>query len=605
MSRVFVVVILVVVLISGFWWLNRPKSEAPAPKVASMETLVQTEQGEVIGFVEPGGSHAWLGVPFAAPPIGDLRWRAPRPPQSWPEPKPALASGSPCPQIATSLVGASQDQLGKPYGEEDCLYLNIWRPADAAPGSRPVMVWIHGGGNSIGHGGSPSYSGAKLAETHGVVLVSVNYRLGPIGWFSHAALKTEVGTEADHSGNYGTLDLIRALQWTRDNIKAFGGDPTNVTIFGESAGGVNVLTMMASPLAAGLYHKAIVQSGGLFVSSMAEAEHYSDDPANPGHRFSSAEIVNQLLIDRGKAVDRADAKRQQEEMASADIGTMLREVSAADLLQMYEGRTGGMLDVPAVLGDGYVLPEAINSSALFSDADNYNVTPVILGTNRDEVKLFMMLSGTETKSFLGIPYGLKDEAAYNRDAKYASDAWKATGVDNIASAMVTTQTEPVFAYRFDWDEEKSVFGFDLATVLGAAHGLEIAFVFGNFKGFLLDIYEEAGIPARDALSQSMMSYWTQFAYSGDPGKGRDNSEVEWHPWTNEEGANRLIVLDTSRDAGIRMVDTHVTLEAIKQDFLADRSYKDATAKCAAYNRLFSNNAFEAAEYAGLGCEASL
>mgnify|MGYP003626647065 CR=1 FL=1 len=605
MNKVMVIVMLAVVLISGFWWLNRPDAEPAVPKVASDVTRVTTAQGEVIGYVEPGGSHAWLGVPFAAPPVGDLRWRAPRPAENWSETKQALATSNACPQIASSLVGAPEDQLGKPYGDEDCLYLNIWRPSDAEPGTRPVMLWIHGGGNTIGFGGSARYQGAALAETHGVVVVSVNYRLGPIGWFSHPALNSDVGTAADRSGNYGTLDLVRALEWTQENIAQFGGDPDNVTIFGESAGGVNVLTMMASPLAAGLYHKAIVQSGGLFVSSMADAQNYSDDPAAPGHQFSSAEIVNQLLIKSGQASDREDAKRQQEEMPGQDIAAMLRQLSSADLLTMYATRIGGMADVPAVLGDGYVLPKTIDSAKLFSDPDNYNVTPVMLGTNRDEVKLFMMLSGSETKTFLGIPYGLKDEAAYNRDAKYGSDAWKVRGVDDIASALTSAQSEPVFAYRFDWDEEKSIFGFDLATVLGAAHGLEIAFVFGNFSGSFLDIYAEEGIPARNALSKSMMSYWAAFAYDGTPGTGRDDEQVAWQPWSNEPDAKRLMVLDTDRDAGIRMEDVWLTMDDIKQVFLADTSFASPEAKCAAYGRLFSNAAFDELEYESLGCAAAL
>jgi len=262
-----------------------------------------------------------------------------------------------------------------------------------------------------------------------------------------------------------------------------------------------------------------------------------------------------------------------------------------------------------VFGDGYVLSEGFQAAELFTDAKNYNVTPVMLGTNRDEVKLFMMLSGEETKSIFGIPYGLKDVDAYNRDARYGSDAWKAGGVDSIATALADAQTEPVFAYRFDWDEEKSVFGFDLATVLGAGHGMEIGFIFGNFEGFGLDIYGEEGKPFRDELSKSMMSYWAEFAYNGDPGTGRpgrdrsragqEGNEVQWQPWDNTKGAARLLVLDTSRDAGIRMTDDLVTIASIRADFMKDESFSSAADKCAAYEQLFRNT--DDAEYQSLGC----
>ncbi|MFT5012696.1 MAG: para-nitrobenzyl esterase [Planctomycetaceae bacterium] len=609
MKKVIWVIVLVAMVGVGLWLANRSPEAESIAKIASDETLIMTEQGKVIGYLEPNGSSAWLGVPFASPPIGNNRWRAPQPPESWDGQLEALRYASVCPQIGNGLSGSKQEEIGNPVGDEDCLYLNIWRPTGAKPGTLPVMLWIHGGGNSIGHGGSPTYQGANLAETHNVVVVTINYRLGPMGWFTHPALRSELGSPADHSGNYGTLDIVRALEWAKSNINRFGGNADNVTVFGESAGGVNVLTMMASPLAAGLYHKAIVQSGGFFVSSMAEAENYSD-AATPGHAFSSAEIVNLLLVRSGRAVDRGDARRQQDEMAAADIVDLLRSQSAGELLTLYSGSAGVMLDAPAVFGDGYVLSEGFKAAELFTDANNYNVTPVMLGTNRDEVKLFMMLSGEETKSIFGIPYGLKDVDAYNRDARYGSDAWKAGGVDSIATALTNAQSEPVFAYRFDWDEEKSVFGFDLASVLGAGHGMEIGFIFGNFEGFGLDIYGEEGKPYRDELSNSMMSYWAEFAYSGNPGTGRpgkgrpgedrSGSEVEWQSWDNTEGAKRLMVLDTTRDAGIRMTDELVTIVGLKAALVKDETFATLADKCTFYGRAFGNT--DDTEYQSLGCE---
>ena len=600
MKKTLVVIVVLIAVAGLYIFLNKPEPYQAPERIADQSTLRSTQYGDVVGYVEPNGSKAWLGIPFARPPIGDLRWRAPLAPEAWEGERESTSFGSVCPQIGSVLSSVPAESYGKVVGSEDCLYLNIWSPTGAEDKDLPVMFWIHGGGNSIGQGGSRTYLGANLAETHQVVVVSINYRLGPLGWFSHPALQQATLSGADNSGNYGTLDIVRALEWVQGNISNFGGDKDNVTIFGESAGGANVLTMMASPYAAGLYHKAIVQSGGLFVSPVSRAQNYID-AEEPGHTFSSAEVVNRILIRDGKANDREAAKKLQSDMGSTGVRELLRAQTAEQLLSIYQGSIGGMLDAPAIFGDGDVLPTDIASSEIFADAENYNVTPVILGTNRDEVKLFMMMSGTQTKTIFGIPYGLKDEEAYDRDARYGADSWKVRGVDSIAANLKRAQDEPVFAYRFDWDEEKTVFGFDLSKALGAAHGLEIAFVFGNFDGgFGLDIYDPDGIEARDALSKSMMSYWAEFAYSGNPGKGRDGTEVHWTAWENEPSKNRLMVFDTTRDKGIRMTPDLMTLDIIKTRFLADNSYPDVTAKCAAYKQIFGRAGFDQAEYESIG-----
>ena len=215
-----------------------------------------------------------------------------KPQKKSPETVDALSFGSACPQSAR--------------GSEDCLFINVWSPENSK--SLPVMFWIHGGGNSVGEAATSIYDGSRLARENNVVLVSINYRLGPLGWFRHPALRTNDTTPADNSGNYGTLDIILALQWVQENIQQFGGDATNVTVFGESAGAFDTLSLMASPLATGLFHKAISQSGGLNLNSIASAENYVDDD-EPGHPLSSQETVNQLLIQLGKASDRTAAKK--------------------------------------------------------------------------------------------------------------------------------------------------------------------------------------------------------------------------------------------------------------------------------------------------------
>ncbi len=601
--RKFVIAI-VLLLIAGsvayrFW----PKPAAPPP-VVDQATLRQTPLGPVVGSIDARGGHAWRGLPFAAPPVGELRWKAPRPPQPWTDVREALAVGNMCVQFPSLLSGAGRDPKSTaPVGSEDCLYLNIFAPPfvpnDIPSGdkARPVMFWIHGGGNSIGHGGS--YNGSHLATQHGVVVITINYRLGPFGWFAHPALRSDTASPADNSGNFGLLDSIAALHWVHDNIAAFGGNPSNITIFGESAGGANVLALMASPMAKGLFHRAIVQSGGMFIAPRSIAENYHDDATSPGHEFSGRESANRLLVKAGKAADATAARSVQDAMSNDELRTLLANATATDIMSLYSGGFGGMVDAPGMSSDGVVLPNDIDAAALFSDPTKYNSVPVILGTNRDEVALFMVRDPRWVERRLWIFPRLKDEAAYLRQVRYGTDSWRLRGVDSIAEAMIRSQPGQVYGYRFDWDEESSLMGYDLSVALGAAHGLEIAFVFGEFEGGLGLSYLYPKSPARDALSNSMMSYWTEFAYSGNPGTGRDGKEVHWLPWGTD--GQRSITLDTT-PPGIRMSPDLITLDGLKQRLLADTSITDQVELCRTYAQLFRDAAFDIDQYQHLGKE---
>ena len=333
---------------------------------ADPATLRTTRDGAVVGGAGRFDSQAWLGIPFAAPPIGPLRWRAPQPAHGWDGTRETLAFGEACPQFA-SPIGASAASPGEVVGSEDCLYLNIWTPSfkpEEVPqgGDRlPVMVWIHGGGNSIGT--DAFYDGGHLAAGEKVVVVTAQYRLGPLGWLRHKALRAGA-SEAEQSGNFGTLDLIRALSWVQENIGAFGGDPQNVTIFGESAGGMNVYSLLVSPLAKGLFQRAIVESGGLSLTTPDDAENLKDD-LKPGQKNSSSEVLLSLLQRDGRAADRAAAKARLATMGDEDIASYLRSKSPKDLLSAYESGFGGladkkrqigMIEMPLVFDDGVVLP---------------------------------------------------------------------------------------------------------------------------------------------------------------------------------------------------------------------------------------------------------
>jgi para-nitrobenzyl esterase len=565
--------------------------EKPAPPVADGDSRRTTPSGEIVGFVGRYGSHVWLGIPFAKPPVGPLRWRAPQPNEPWAGVREALAHGSICTQRATPLGGVEGDP-GEPVGSEDCLYLNVYAPRTPAAGvpgegkRLPVMFWIHGGGNSVGHSGF--YDGGQLAQTQNVIVVTTNYRLGPLGWFRHAALRAEVTTAEEQSGNFATLDLVRGLEWVRDHIAAFGGDPGNVTVFGESAGGRNTVSMLLSPRAHGLFHRAIVQSGGIVNDSTSEAESWADAP-QPGHRNSGNEVVARLLVREGRAKDRGEARAALASMPAAEVSALMRRTPAPDLFLAYalDSEEEGMIDFPNLFRDGVVLPDA-DTLEVFAKRGAYNEVPVIFGTNRDENKLFLFVSPQWVKRWFGIIPRVRDESLYQASAEHLAQSWKITGADEPAAVLRRTQGPSVFAYRFDWDEEPSVLGSDLQVMIGASHGFEIPFVFGHFdlgrEGNV--VFDEENAPGRLELSARMMSYWAQFAATGAPGRGRDGKLPEWAPWDDSApAAPKYLVLDTDAGGGIRMASETVTREQLLAAVDADPRLTEPRDRCDVYWQL--------------------
>lgn len=250
------------------------------------DPLVRTTAfGQVNGLADTASAtYAWLGVPYAQPPVGALRWMPPKDPQAWATPRGAQAFGRSCAQPGSFYAppkaddGFSRDianTFGQVMGAEDCLTLNIWRPASGAA-QLPVIVWFHGGANTVGYTSNPGYDGANFARTNNAIVVTVNYRLGVFGWLRHPALRVE-GDALANSGNFGTLDQIKALEFVHNNIAAFGGDPANVTLMGQSAGAVDIYSLMVSPLTKdkGYFHKAVAMSGGLRLSTTARADTYA------------------------------------------------------------------------------------------------------------------------------------------------------------------------------------------------------------------------------------------------------------------------------------------------------------------------------------------
>ena len=560
--------------------ISTPPPVPQDPGTLLPQTRRETSLGSVVGTAGRYGGHVWRGLPYAKPPVGALRWRAPQPPEPWGALE-ATDFKSVCPQFASAFGGVNDVPAGRLTGDEDCLGLNVYAPA-FAPGDvpvgadrLPVMFWIHGGGNTIGSAGF--YDGSRLASEQRVIVVSVNYRLGVLGWLRHPKLNAERDA-IERSGNFGTLDLVRGLEWVRDHIGAFGGDPGNVTIFGESAGGHNVFTLLASPLARGLFHRAIVESGGSWESTPARAEHFVDDEI-PGDPFSSGELLLHFLQEQGRADDRESAKAVLAEMTPDAVGEMLRGLSLADLFAAYSDGGIGMYRSPRVFLDGTVLPERPVAQVLDDPAHTAQV-PVMLGTNRDEEKLFNLFDPHYTTRFFDIVPIFHDIDAFQRDSALASRSWKLSGVDFPAKQLHTTLPDRVFTYRWDWDEEPTLLWLDMGELLGASHGFEIPFVFGHFdlgpQGNIA--FSEDNRPGREALSAAMRAYWAAFARDGAPGRG-DGSFPEWTAW--DPAGDRDMLLDTADGGGLRMTARFETADGIADEILADPSYENEALRCTA------------------------
>ncbi|HUX20170.1 MAG TPA: carboxylesterase family protein [Spirochaetia bacterium] len=491
--------------------------EISSAGVWSADPIVQTRFGKVEASQDADATWVWRAIPYAAPPLGNLRWRAPIDPAPWAGVRSERRFNGGCTQF-------SPLSKGRIVGSEDCLYLNVWRPQTKQTGL-PVYVWIHGGGNSIGSSTMvKDYYGNRVASRSNMVFVSINYRLGPMGWFTTPALR-DGENPADASGNYGTLDIIQALRWVHDNVAAFGGDPQLVTIAGESAGGMNVLSLLTSPLAHGLFARAVCESGAPLSSTIAEGDARSE------------KVIERLLIEDGKAPNEAAASKLIAEMNASDLRTFLRSQSAAKILRTYGGRTAGMIDNPAIFSDGFVLPR--NGYETFADGTYSNKVPLIIGSNKEEVKLFLLLAGLPWRG-----------PVYAAVAKYGSERWKATGVDQIARELTRAPGQPpIYSYRFDWGapdaEGKSVLPGNWGIRLGAFHSLEVPFFLGTdtVDGvFNLVLYDHANKPGRTALSAAIMKYVASFARTGNPNAAASHLPT-WNSWSDTSGGPKFLLLN--------------------------------------------------------------
>jgi para-nitrobenzyl esterase len=456
---------------------------------------VKTTGGLVRGTTVSGtGIRVFKGVPFAAPPLGDLRWQAPRPVVPWEGVRTATEFGPRCTQ------GRMFSDISFTNLSEDCLSLNIWTPAKKAGDRLPVMVWVHGGGFQAGSGAEPRHDGMAFARK-GIVLVTVNYRLGVFGFFSHPELTRESGRHA--SGNYGFLDQVAALRWVHDNITAFGGDPKNVTIFGESAGSFSVSALMASPLAKGLFHKAIGESGAFFTAG------------------SGTLPLASLAASEERGVKFAGS------LGAASLAA-LRAKPAADILAAASKAQPGFM--PNL--DGYFFP--VDVWTIFAAGWQHPV-PLLAGWNADEVRQSVTLRpqkptvqsftddvrtrfGDSADAILRVYPASTDAEALESAAAAASDMFIGQNTWKWIEMHLETGGSPVYRYSFDRKipvpPDNKVMGVAATSAdIGARHAGEIEYVFGALE---LSRPKVPWEPADRKLSDAMTTYWANFARTGNP-----------------------------------------------------------------------------------------
>ncbi len=486
-----------------------------------MAPIVQTSYGALQGSEEQGVA-VFRGIPFAQPPIGPLRFRPPQRPDGWSGVRDATRFGAGSFQANRPLAPLLGIVI--PEQSEDCLFLNVWTPA-ADGARRPVLVWVHGGAWVIGAGSEVTYDGAALARRGAVVVVTLNYRLGAFGFLRGKDLP---GGRLDSSGNEGLLDVIAALQWVRDEIAAFGGDPANVTLMGESAGSVNTACLLTAAPAKGLFHKAVLESGSLNLTTTPER----------------ASATARLLLDE-LGIPPEQAGR-------------LREVPAPELLgaqNAIAGRSAATSFAP--VADGELIPARPFEAIAAGSARGL---PLLIGTNREEMKLYRFLDpaiealdeagllrrceplfpGTAAN---GTPNAARAIAVY-REARAArgeetapAELWLAISTDQVFRAgalklatLHAAHTPQTYVYRFDWPASAA------DGPRGATHALELPFVFGTLDRS--EIGRLAGrTPAAYALSERMQDAWLAFARTGSP---RSESLPDWPPYAPPRRATMLL-----------------------------------------------------------------
>ena len=476
--------------------------------------VVQTGYGPVRG-ADDGRVTIWKGIRYAAAPVGDLRWRAPQPPQPWTDVLDATSFGPVSPQPRSPIPMG----LGT-RADEDCLFLNIWAPSGSSAGdARPVMVWLHGGAYIFGSGSQPLYDGSVLAATSDVIVVTINYRLGALGFVDFSSF----GEGFD--SNVALRDVLAALRWVRDNIAGFGGDADRVTLFGESAGAGIVTTLLAVPEAAGLFSRAIAQSS----------------PSTAVYESSRAHTVAQLVLDRLGMTAREAHRAPVEALVDA----------SAHVFNHVPATTPGRLAFAPTV-DGDLVPDY---PVTLARAGKTHPVPLLIGTNKDEAALFRFMRSplmpiapkairtmleeiADDQPGLQLPTEEQIGSAYSARRARARSLGVASDVGfrmpTVWFAEGHSAAAPVYLYRFDWATTL----FKLIR-LGAAHATELIYVWGNLVSGSRDFtFKLGGLKTGEALSQRMRTRWTNFAAAGTP--TGPAGEPHWAPYRTDDRTTLLI-----------------------------------------------------------------
>jgi para-nitrobenzyl esterase len=512
-----------------------------ASTAATSDPIVQIDTGTLRG-THIGSTIAFRGIPYARPPVGELRWEPPQPPLPWQGVREATQPGSACTQRVSGLIPFIAP-MAKAYGSnfeqppiqssEDCLYLDVWVPASPPKHALPVMVWLHGGSNTVGSGTQSTYDGLSLTQ-RGVLLVTLNYRLGVMGFFSHPELTAS--SPHHSSGNYGSLDQLAALAWVKRNIAQFGGDPENVTLFGESAGAIDATRLMASPLSGGLFRRVISESGPAF---------------DQGRTLSEAESFGSAVSALVPADSQSTALQRLRALPAAEIEALV-----------VKAQEHSPFDITAAIADGWVLPQSPQQAFLTGSIQKVNL---LIGLNGRELSAFRLSGGAASKSAVN-PNSVAESGALKRFSAAARPyfgIWTnpviamyfgkivmhgTAGVDQAANDLIgacpvgaiasltNAAGQRVFVYRFD----RTIPGKGAAE-LGAFHSLEVPYVFGS-----LHDREWQWLPSTPddlALSNLLQTYWTNFAKSGDP---NSSGLPSWPAWS--DGAKEFLLVN--RDASV-------------------------------------------------------